>query len=97
MADAQPVSASEEPPVEYDLGEDIRIEFTRFPVPNYAKVKALGNLKNAQDLARIPAVSINLIPPKVLDNLCKAMLDEIYAKAGRENPFGVKENISGHC
>lgn len=60
------------------------ISFERFPVPNYVRVKDI-KVHEGETFQKIGAVPLSGVPLDVLDKLVGFMVEEIYAKAGRES------------
>lgn len=59
------------------------ISFERFPVPNYVRVKDI-KVHEGESFQKIGAVPLSGVPLDVLDKLVNLMVEEIYAKAGRQ-------------
>jgi hypothetical protein len=89
----QPTSQSPSLPVE-EIIENITMSFDPFLVPNYVKIKHIGPFTGPSELARIPVIPLRGIPDTVLDRLVETLIRDIYAGAGRENPFFHKNDIA---
>ena len=83
----QPVTESTENPIEYTTSYEDVIGFAPFPIPNYAKIVQMGPYERPQDIMKMPVIHMDRIPEEVLEGLCRQMLDSIYKKANKKNPF----------
>lgn len=82
----QPTEHSNSPEV-VEIIDNVTMSFDPFLVPVYAKVRHIGPFSSPSEMARIPVVPLSGLPDAILDRLVETLLKDIYAKAGRDNPF----------